>query len=131
MAGAYDMAVAAADIAGAVIATLNEAISPADHSDDTGTICTATDLTLYTQLTPAATYVPGKHTKRIKRYIRGEAEQEPPTTETPKSSKAPNNPSAELTQNKMHQPVMETQWKHSSHIGLFKKNAEKRESNRA
>ena len=110
------MAAAAADIAGAAATTLNEATSPAEHFDHATTTCIDADFAVYIQPTPAATYVPGKNTKRKKRDIRGEADQEPLTIETPKSTKAPNNPNAELPRNKMQQSVMETQRKLSKQI---------------
>ena len=107
------MATAVADSAGAAEATLKEATSPAEQFDHATTTCTATDFAVYIQPTPAATSAPGKNTTRKKRDIRGEAGQEPLTIETPKSSKAPKNPNAELPQNKIQQAVMETQWKPS------------------
>jgi len=112
----YDMAAADDDLVGAAAATLKEATSLAEHSDHAASTCTNADFAVYIHPTLAATYVPGKNTKRKKRDIRGEADQEPPTIETPKSSKARNNPNAELPRNGMHQTVMETQWKLSKQI---------------
>ncbi len=88
------MATAAVDIAGAAATTLKEATSPAEQYDHATTTCTDAYFAVYIQPTHAATSVPGKNTKRKKRDIRGEADQEPLTIETPKSTKTPNNPDA-------------------------------------
>ena len=108
---AYDMAAAVADSAGAAKGTLKKTTSPSEQSDHAATTCTNADFAVYIQPTPVATSAPGKNTTRKKRDIRGEANQGPMTIEAPKSSKASNNPNAELPRNKMQQAVMETQWK--------------------
>jgi hypothetical protein len=75
---------------------------------------------------------PEKNTKRKKKDIRGEAEKEPPTIKTPKSSKAPINSNSELPRNKMQQPVMETQSKFIKQIPTevqIKKNISYRKKN--
>ena len=96
------MAAAVADLAGVDVTTQKEATSPPEQFDHAATTCTDADFAVYIQTTPAATSIPGKNTKRKKKDIRGEADQEPVTIETPKSTKAPNNPNAELPRNIMH-----------------------------